>query len=295
VVDDCSTDSSVAIARDKGVKVYSLPRRSGPATARNYGAEKARGSILLFIDSDVMVHPDTLERVVIDFDMNPGLGAVFGSYDDSPAENNFLSQYKNLSHRFYHQQASSEAVTFWAGCGAIRKEVFQDVGGFDQERYQKACIEDIELGYRIRKRGYRILLDKDLQVKHLKQWRFGSLLRADILYRAIPWTKLMLENKEIVNDLNLQISQRISAGLVGLSVGILPFLFFIPRLVFCIPLLLGGVIALNHKLYLFFFKRKGLTFTLRAFPMHLLYYLYSGLTFVTCWCAHIISSSNERH
>ena len=77
----------------------------------------------------------TLASVAEDFTENPDIAAVFGSYDDEPAEKNFLSQYKNLVHHYVHQQSSSEAVTFWAGCGAIRKEIFFSVGGFDGKKY----------------------------------------------------------------------------------------------------------------------------------------------------------------
>ena len=82
----------------------------------------------------------------------PEIAAVFGSYDDEPAEVNFISQYRNMFHHFHHQHSDMEAFTFWAGCGAIKKSIFDEIGGFDQKRYTKPSIEDIELGYRIRKK-----------------------------------------------------------------------------------------------------------------------------------------------
>lgn len=289
VVDDGSTDDSIHIARKMGATVFQMPHQSGPAAARNLGAEKAKGNILFFVDADVLIQRETVARVASDFQQNPDIVAVFGSYDDSPAESNFLSQYKNLFHHFVHQQASAEAMTFWAGCGAIRRELFQKIGGFDQERYRRPEIEDIELGYRMRRMGYRILLDKDLQVKHLKLWRFVSLLRADIVYRAIPWTKLILERRQMINDLNIQTSDRISAGLVGLSLGILPFSFFIPRLLYSVFLLLAVIFFLNYKVYRFFLNQRGVKFAALVFPMHLLYYLYSGVTFVLCWMMYVFN------
>src|SRR4029079_757083 len=76
-------------------------------------------------------------------------GAVFGCYDDSPDASNFLSQYKNLVHRYYHVTANENASTFWAGCGAIERDLFLKLGGFDTDRYRDPSIEDIELGYRV--------------------------------------------------------------------------------------------------------------------------------------------------
>ena len=287
VVDDGSTDESADIACQEGALVFQLPRRSGPAAARNFGAKKAKGDILLFIDSDVLIKTKTVARVVSDFQKHPGTAAVFGSYDDNPAEKNFLSQYKNLVHHFVHQNSSPEAVTFWSGCGAIRKDLFHTLGGFAQKKYPRPCIEDIELGYRLRKMGYRILLDKDLQVKHLKEWRLKSLLHADVFFRAIPWTKLILENHEMVNDLNLKMSQRISAGLLGLAVVILPFAIFKTSLLFVILFLLAMIFLLNYELFSFLFRSRGLGFSTLSFPLHLLYYFYSGVTFLVCWCDHM--------
>lgn len=284
VVDDCSTDDSAEVSQEKGATVLHMPRRSGPAAARNYGAQKARGDILFFVDADVVVRPDTLDRIAVDFLGDPNIAAVFGSYDDEPAEKNFISQYKNLFHHFVHQQSSTNAVSFWAGCGAVRRDVFKAVGGYDPERYPRPAIEDIELGYRMRRMGQRILLDKQLQAKHLKQWNLKSLLHADIFSRAVPWSMLILETKGMVNDLNLQTTDRISAGLVGLSVVILPFSILRPQLLLLVLILLAIIPVLNHKLYRFFFNRRGLIFAALVFPLHLLYYLYGGLTFVLCWC-----------
>jgi GT2 family glycosyltransferase len=288
VVDDCSTDESVEVARNNGALVLQLQNRSGPAAARNYGAENAQGDFLLFIDSDVLVQQGTLDRVVKDFSEHPDIAAVFGSYDDNPLEKNFFSQYKNLLHHFVHQISSQEAVTFWAGCGAVRKEIFEAAGGFDKNKYSRPCIEDIELGYRLRKMGYRILLDKDLQVKHLKKWDFKSVLRTDIMNRAIPWTKLILESSEKVSDLNLKLSQKISTALLGICLAILPLSFFRFELIYLNLILLSVILAINYKLFTFFLKLKGLYFTMAAFAMQLLYYLYSGVSYVSYWLLYKI-------
>ena len=285
VVDDCSTDRSAEISRQKGALVLKMSRQSGPGGARNLGATKARGEVLFFVDADVVVKGDTLERIAADFMDHPEVAAVFGSYDDEPAEKNFISQYKNLFHRFVHQQARSEAETFWAGCGAIRRDVFLAVNGFDAERYPRPAIEDIELGYRMRSQGHRILLDKQLQAKHLKRWTLRSMLHADIFCRAVPWSMLIFESKGMVNDLNLQTTDRISAGLLALSLLILPFAVFKPQLLLLIVALLALIPILNHKLYRFFAARKGVVFAILAFPLHLLYYFYSATTFVLCWFA----------
>ena len=194
VCDDGSTDggATTAACRARGIEVLELDSNSGPAAARNRGAERASGEILLFVDADVIVRRKTLSRVAALLREQPTAAAVFGSYDDAPEAANFISQYKNLLHHFTHQQASMRAETFWAGCGAVRREAFEAVGGFDESVYRRPSIEDIELGQRLRRAGLVVVLDKGLQVKHLKGWTLGSLLATDIFRRALPWSRLIL-------------------------------------------------------------------------------------------------------
>ena len=294
VVDDNSTDDSAEIARKMGASVYRMAAQSGPAAARNLGAQKARGEILFFVDADVVVLPDSVSRIAADFQDHPEVAAVFGSYDAQPAEANFVSQYKNLYHHFVHQAGQLDATTFWAGCGGIRRRAFESVRGFDQERYARPCIEDIELGYRLRRMGHRILLDKQLQCKHLKRWTLASLLRADIFHRAVPWSRLILESQELINDLNLQTKDRISTALVGLSIIALPFSLLRPQLLIGISVALAIVFILNYSLFRFFLRLKGVRFVALAFLMQLLHYCYSGTTFAICWFQHFFSGKPSQ-
>ena len=291
VVDDGSTDDSADISRTKGATVLQTPRQSGPGAARNFGSKKAAGEILLFVDADVVVKPDTIAKVAARFERQPEIDALFGSYDDEPAEQNFLSQYKNLCHHFVHQHSNSEASTFWAGLGAVRRAVFLAVGGFDSHRFAIPSIEDIELGIRLRETGHRIFLDKNIQAKHLKKWETVSLLRTDIFCRAVPWSKLLLTTQPLINDLNLKTADRLSAMLVGLSIALLPFAFVQPLLLAVIAIFLLAILWLNRELFRFFLKTKGLLFTLGAFPWQLLYFFYSGTTFVICWFRYALPKS----
>lgn len=280
VADDGSTDGSNERARAAtSLVVNSLRPHSGPAAARNSAAVIARGELLLFIDADVLVAPDLVAQVVAQFRAEPSLSALFGSYDDSPAAPNFLSQYKNLFHHYVHQVSRAEATTFWAGCGAIRRTVFLEFGGFDTG-YGRPATEDIELGLRLIRAGHRIRLCHDLQVKHLKRWTALLLLRTDILDRGIPWTQLLLRERTFTADLNLQRSSRSSVVCLYLLLLALLVGAFHPAGLGA-ALLLGGVLLLgNARLYSFFLHRRGLLFALAAIPWHWLYYGYNGLSFV---------------
>jgi GT2 family glycosyltransferase len=301
VVDDCSTDNTPQIVERFRARYLRTPRNIGPGGGRNLGVRDARGEILVFVDADVVVTPGTLGCIAADFDADPDLVAVFGSYDEAPAWRDFLSQYKNLMHHYVHQIASERASTFWCGCGAMRKDVFLQFGGFDTQRYPHPSIEDIDLGLRLFKAGRKLLLDKSIQVKHLKKWTVRGLLRADIAYRAIPWSRLILESRSLPADLNLTLASRVSAALVGLLVlGVLalPFaaLAWLPW-ISTMPLL-GALAAmavllfvLNWRVYAWFAAHRGWLFTLGAALVHWAYYFYSGTVFVLCAIAHKLRGS----
>lgn len=281
VVEDGSTDNSVEIAYEHGVRVVTgLSRRMGPAQARNIGAQIARGDILFFVDADVLVQPGTVGHIAATMQADPGLAACFGSYDDQPWATNFLSQYRNLLHHYVHQHGRIDASTFWSGCGAIRRDVFLAIGGFNERLYERPSIEDIELGYRLQAAGYRVQLEKLLQVKHMKRWTPRQMLITDVRDRALPWTRLILQGGGAPNDLNLSFSQRLSTavaylGLLGLA-GVL-FSGWWWLLVFLTGM---ALIWLNRPFYLFLLEKRGLRFTLMALPWHWLYFVYSGGSFL---------------
>jgi uncharacterized membrane protein/GT2 family glycosyltransferase len=289
VVDDGSTDGSPRWAKDAGALVLAVDRPGGgPALARNAGARRASGDLLFFVDADVEIRPDTLAHIRRAFMDEPGLAALFGSYDDAPADPGFVSQYKNLMHHYVHQQASdaAQASTFWSGCGAIRRELFLRYGGFSP-RYAIPSIEDIELGSALAQAGGRIRLDKALQVKHLKRWTLPSLLHSDVVARAIPWTRLILRLGRMPNDLNLQTSSRVSVALVyiGLLCALISFIqpwAWLGVLATTITLL-----VMNRAVYGFFLEKRGPLFVLGAVGMHWLYYAYSGLAFGLGVLAHL--------
>src|SRR5262245_42785385 len=104
VVNDGSTDGSAALAASFGARVIAHDRPRGPAFARNAGAEAAGADLVFFLDADVALHPEALARAAARFDADPGLTALFGSYDDRPPAPGLVSRFRNLLHHFTHQQ-----------------------------------------------------------------------------------------------------------------------------------------------------------------------------------------------
>lgn len=289
VVDDGCTDNSMLCAAKFGAKIVRTGLKIGPGRARNLGASVARGSVLLFLDGDVCIHADTIRRIRRRFAADWDLAALIGSYDNRPGDPGFVSQYRNLLHHHIHQNGCEGASTFWSGCGAIRNEVFEEFGGFSAV-YDHASIEDIELGYRLTSSGRSVLLDREIQVTHLKRWRLWKMLKTDIARRGIPWMKLILRDRRMPNDLNLRVSQRLSVLMIYVALFLAAM--NLAALVLPLPEHLGlwsryagvcavlSIVTLNVRFYLFLLKSRGLSFLIGALPLHFAYFLCNGISFL---------------
>lgn len=271
VIDDHSTDGSDAIAKRRCDRFIRLDRNRGQAAARNRGAREAGAPLLFFLDADVLVEPETLDAILAVFEREPGLAATFCSYQpDTPADN-FVSQYKNLLHHWTHQHAAREAATFCGGFGAIRRDVFLTAGGFDEDL---RFMEDVDLGYRLHQAGHRILLSPHIQLTHTKRYTLPGLVRADVMQRAVPWTRVMLRRRVFHSDLNLRPNNLASTAVLGLMalVPLLPVPVLPTELVLAI-----AFVALNGPFLAFLVRRRGAGFALRAVPMLALQYAYSAV------------------
>ena len=279
VVDDGSTEPVKPLVDVHGFGYVRLAGPGGPARARNRGAAHLQGRYVVFVDADVCVHKDALTHFAAAFDVDDTVDAVIGSYDDAPAKKNFLSQYKNLFHHYVHQQACGEVVTFWSGCGAMRRELFLESGGFDEQRYRRPAIEDIELGTWLTAAGHKIVLDGRVKGKHLKRWTLKSLLKTDIFDRGVPWTRLMLRSGALANTLNVKPAQRLSVALAYLMLAAVGSALWWPMLTLVAVALAVAITVINLDFYRFFLKRAGWWFTLRVVPLHWLYFWYCGFSF----------------
>jgi hypothetical protein len=250
------------------IVVVDRPATSGPAAARNAGALKATGDVFVFVDADVVVHPDAFRRIRAAFVDDPSLDALFGSYDDRPGAPGVVSVFRNLLHHHVHQTSAGPAGTFWAGLGAVRREAFHGVEGFDAERFKTPSVEDIELGMRLTASGGRIVLDPRIQGKHLKAWTIPSMVRTDLLSRGIPWVGLLLQHRSSSAALNLGWQHRLSAGASVVGVGALAAQQLLLALL--VPLLL---LALNGRFYALLLRRGGPLTFVAGVLLHALHHL----------------------
>ena len=253
--------------------------------ARNDGARRATSDVLVFVDSDVEIHPDALERIRAAFTARPELTAVFGSYDDVPSAGGTVAAFRNLLHHHVHQGSGGPAKTFWSGLGAIRRDAFLTAGGFDADRFPHPSVEDIDLGVRLAANGAQLLLDPSIQGTHLKAWTLRSMVFTDFARRGVPWVALQLRSGRGSTALNLGWRHRISAA--ACTFGVLAVLARRPCDVAASALVLLG---LNRDFYTLLARRRGLGEAVVGVGLHAVHHL----TAVAAVPAGVVVHARER-
>ena len=192
VSDDGSTDGSETIAEGFGAKLVRSEIRRGASANRNAGAAAAAEDVLVFVDADVLLPPATFAVLAERFS-DPGVSAAIGLLRPLTRFGDLLSQYKNYYMHYTYYRMPDTVSVFYTSIAAIRREVFAACGGFET-RYRSATIEDMEFGVRMTARGYRIVLDRRLQVEHLKRYSFRLLLQT-AFRRASGLAKIALRDR----------------------------------------------------------------------------------------------------
>jgi len=281
VVDDASTDESSLVAAEFADVVVRLAGKAhGPAFARNRGFEASHGDVVVFVDADVVLHPDALARIAADFRADPALGAVFGSYDAEPEAAGTFSEYRHLRLHFTHQRRGGPSDTFWTGIGAVRSDVFAGVGMFDEWAYARPKLEDVELGQRLRRFGHSIRLDPAVQGTHLNRWTLGSSVATG--FRAAALTIAAR-------------AQRAPTGtegasgffaLVGVALVIVGCLTGRPALAAEGALAFLIAVLLDLPFYAYLARARGAAFLAAAIPLQLLHDGALALATAAGWVAH---------
>lgn len=225
IVDDVSSDDSIKVIKNFSkknklkCKVVQLKESSGASKARNVGAANAKGEVLVFTDSDIVLFKDALKKGIEYRNKNPNVSAFFGTFTTSLRFKNFLSQYKHLYLCYLYSKQGEERSTLDTSLSFIDKKLF-DKFKFDDNL---KISEDAELAMRMIKEGHVIKQSKDIEMEHIKHYSIKSFIYSEFM-RGKRFSRLLL--KSIFND-------RVKSGKKTfylkpinfyLNVGIFPFL-----------------------------------------------------------------------
>jgi GT2 family glycosyltransferase len=274
VVDDSSNDASAIIAARYADTVIRLTGPGcGPAYARNRGIEIARGEIVAFVNPDVVVSPDTLPTMLSTLATRVDIGAVAASRDETSGAQNFASQYWNLLVGFGEQRHPEICAHFESGCGAVRRGALIAAGMYDEWRFGRECLEGLELGQRLQRAGYRLLLMRDLRVVYLKHWSVAKICRevwqrSALLSRSFGYQSTSVSVPgEVVITLSRALTPAVAVmGSASLAAAFVPPSFGLIRDACVLALILLG----NLPVHRFYARQKGLAFAIASAPLHVI-------------------------
>ncbi|MCE7079789.1 glycosyltransferase family 2 protein [Streptomyces sp. ST2-7A] len=257
VVDDHSTDDSLEIARRRDVTVLRTPRNSGVAVARNTGAEAADGEILFFVDSDVALRPDAVEKAVEELLAHPEYGAVCGIYEDQPLIRDSVVEECRVLQAYCWRMESLGTVSFlFSSLTAIPRRVFREVGPFNPRLRQT---EEVEYGERMSER-YRIMVSPHVLGRHDDDEKLWSLLHK-LFRRARLRVPLFARRRRFAKGFETASRSMAAVAALG-AVLTLPLVLLGPAWSVVPTVLVGLSIAGDPSMYRYVLKRRGARFLL---------------------------------
>lgn len=214
VVDDGSTDQTIAIAQRFGVTVLSQAN-AGPAAARNYGARQARGDLLFFTDADCAPAPDWVERMAVPF-TDPTVAGAKGEYrtHQQALVARFVQQeYQDRYDRMARYLQIDFVDTYAA---AYRRSIFLAAGGFDPT-FPTASVEDQEFSFRLTARGHRLVYVPGAAVYHHHNRTLGEYVRRKFWIGY--WKALVMRRypAKLARDSHTPQALKVQMGLAGLG------------------------------------------------------------------------------
>jgi len=170
------------------LRVIANPDNRGFAAACNQAAAEARGEVLCFLNNDTVVAPGWLSVLVAALEGDPGLGLVGPVSNAVANEARVRTGYGSLDEMLTWAEAEVWGHDGrWFGlpmlalfCTAIRRQVWQEVGGLDQA-FGLGMFEDDDFSRRLRRAGYRLACRRDSFVHHWQQASFQLLDRDQYL------------------------------------------------------------------------------------------------------------------
>lgn len=288
VVDDASDDPSTTIAAGYADTLVRLPAYSrGAAYARNRGAEVARGDVLAFVNADVCVRPDTFSRLTGMLAGDESLAAVGTANDGSSGDQELAARYWNAVQQYGAERYGGAGIHFTASCGVVRRSAFIAVGMFNEWIYRRASLEGLDLGDRLQRNGYGVVLAPAVAVAHLHPHDTRSVLRTVWRHSAA-----VVRSLGYLRTRKLARSHRIHAlgspsGFVAASIGMASIVMglaaHIPLVVPLATILIALGFLAGAPLQRFLARTRGIGFVLAVAPLHLLAQLVGSAGFFTGW------------
>lgn len=197
VVDDGSTDDSVPVIERFPCRLVRFDKRLGAAAARNAGARHARGDILFFTDADCLIEPDALAVAARTIAAAGPDAIVGGTYTPIPHDADFYSLFQSIFIHYSETKKADNPDYVAAHAMVVDAEAFRDSGGFSEDFLP--IIEDVNYSHRMRRAGFRLIMDSEIQVQHVFNFSLYRSLR-NAVRKSMYWTMYSVANGDLFED-----------------------------------------------------------------------------------------------
>jgi glycosyltransferase involved in cell wall biosynthesis len=276
LVDDVSNDSTPQIIhtllQNHGdtIRLVQMDKPSGPAKARNAGAEIAIGELFFFLDSDTVMDSNALHRFAKRIQE---ADAVVGIYEAEPLNPGHVPRYKGyLNNFFFSRKGIISYEVFDSSRAGIRSDIFRKLGGFNENLEWGMDYENEEIGYRIIKE-HTILLDPDIHVGH----HFPGFKKLTQTYfsRVSLWMEIFLTRRRFESGGVTSPDTGISTASLLLSALLLPFIW-IHSGIALLALFLLFVYFIGYVKFFIFVAKLRLSFLPIAIILNIFFTLVLG-------------------
>ncbi len=197
VVDDYSDDDSVRVIEQFPCRLVRLTNHGGAARARNIGAQHGQGKILFFTDADCLLNEDTLTKASEALAASHSALVVGGTYTRRPADDGFFNRFQSMYINYSETKHASHPDYIATHAMAISADSFRTSAGFSESL--RPMLEDVEFSHRLRRQGIGLVVNPDIQVRHIFNFSLlGSLRNA--FRKSMYWTMYSIGNKDLLAD-----------------------------------------------------------------------------------------------
>lgn len=272
VVDDCSADNSVAVIREFPCRLVTLDRHSGASRARNAGAQNSRGDILFFVDADCLLLADTLAIASRTVAARGQAVIVGGTYTPIPADRDFFSSFQSVFINYFETKNFENPDYIATHAMAIDAGTFRESGGFIEDFLP--ILEDVEFSHRLRRAGYSLCMNPEIQVRHIFNFSLGRSLR-NAFRKSRFWTEYSAGNRDLLSDsgtASVELKINVLAGFLIMSLLVIGHLLQETALLYPVPVLFIFNLFMNRRLFRACRQAGGPGFALAALFYYMLPY-----------------------
>jgi glycosyltransferase involved in cell wall biosynthesis len=275
VVDDCSTDASIAIISQYPCRLVRLSGHGGSSKARNTGAQSSKGDVLFFIDADCLLLPETLTKAASAY-MEGGPEVVIGgTYTSLPYDQKFFSIFQSIFIHYSETKNLQNPDYIATHAMLIKADIFKKSGGFNEDFMP--ILEDVEYSHRLKNMGYSLGMDPDIQVQHIFNFTVTKSLR-NAIRKTKYWSIYSIKNKDLLSDSGTA-SQEFKFNVLSCFANLFLLLLglLLHNWIVVVPILLlyGTNIYLNRHLIKAFHKTRGPHFAISAILYYTILYPFA--------------------